>query len=216
MEFSTSTEHQSKAFPDGVTFSIRRMGISKRTEVELATADLRARQRELQRDLAPLYELDKAEYDQLRDLHQQLLAAKAEDSPPILDAIDAVRKQLALKPHALEREKLEEAARIADRQIEPAWVRAGLISIEGITVNGKPLDSDVLCEYGPRELFAEVFAAVWAEAYLSGTDSKNLPSPITSGQKVDGPISSSIAPSVEAPAAPGTESETAAATSQIA
>ena len=212
MDFSISSTHESKAF-SGVTFSVRRMGISKRTEVELSTADLRAKQRETQRDLAPLYELDKAEYDRLRDLHEKLLAAKADEAKPILDGIDLVRKELAAKPHALNRERLEEASRIADRQVESPWVRAALLSIEGVTVEGQPLTTDQLIEYGPRELFAEVFAAVWAEAYLSGADSKNSQSPTTSGQKADGQKASSIAPSVEAPPADSTKSATAPDTS---
>lgn len=215
MNFSISSTHESKAFP-GVTFEIRRMGISKRTEVELATAGLRAKQRETQRDLAPLYEVDKAEYDRLRDLHQQLLAAKADEAKPILDGIEAVRKELAAKSHNLDRERLEEASRIADRQIESPWVKAGLISIEGVTVKGQPLTVDQLVEYGPRELFAEAFQAVWEEAYLSGADSKNSPSPTTSGVKADGPSESSTAPSAEAPPAVDTKPETVPATSPAA
>ena len=65
MEFSPTTTTESQQFP-GIKFTVSRMGISRRTEIELNTADLRANQRQLQQAMAPLLKEDDAEDSQIR------------------------------------------------------------------------------------------------------------------------------------------------------
>lgn len=67
--------------------------------------------------------------------------------------------------------------------INPAWLTWGLKKLEGLEVDGKPLDVQEWREF-PSILFAEIVEAVKAEADLSGAERKNSELPTTSGEQV--------------------------------
>ncbi len=215
MEFSPTITVESQKFP-GVKFTVHRMGISRRTEIEFKTADMRAKQREIQQALGPLFKADEAEDEKIRAIIERAEAAPAPESAAILDEIKPIEEALAAKTHSLERNRLEEQSRIAQRQIEPVWVKAGLVSLDGITVAGQAMTADQLCDFGPRELFAEIYQAVFNEAYLSQAELKNLPSRIISGQRDLTENATTIVQSAEAQPVDGTPSATVVNFSQAA
>jgi hypothetical protein len=94
----------------------------------------------------------------------------------------------------------------------PAWIRWGVDSISGLTIDGTPATIDSLCESGPSDLTEEIFLAVIAESGLSTPETKNLELPITSDAPVDGKTSSSIVSDATPPV--GGEPETARSTTQ--
>jgi hypothetical protein len=88
----------------------------------------------------------------------------------------------------------------------PAWIRWGILSIDGLEIDGVKATVQTLCEDGPTDLVEEVFAAVMEAAGLSTVEEKNSESPGTSEGQADGKTIDSIAPSAGLPA--GGESET--------
>ena len=82
-------------------------------------------------------------------------------------------------------------------QSNPAWIRWGVKSIEGLeSEDGQPLTVEDLDNW-PSELFAEVLEAVKSEAELNGAERKNSESPTTSGKQEGGNQSRSTAEAAE-------------------
>ncbi len=57
--------------------------------------------------------------------------------------------------------------------IESLYVRWGLVSIEGLEIDGVAADADRLIESGPEELCREIARAVRQECFLSEEERKN-------------------------------------------
>jgi len=101
---------------------------------------------------------------------------------------------------------------IADQYLKPASIRAGLVSIEGLSVDGEPVtDADGLIERGPDALIEEVWLACEAASGLSEEQRKNSSSPGTSAGREDGGSGNLNAPNADG--AGSTGSETAGGTS---
>jgi hypothetical protein len=64
-------------------------------------------------------------------------------------------------------------AALARAEIDRAYVRWGLRSVEGLELDGAPATPESLAESGPEELFREALAAVQAQAGLTETETKN-------------------------------------------
>lgn len=77
--------------------------------------------------------------------------------------------------------------------MKPAYIRAGLISIEGLEIDGAAATVDTLIEFGPTDLVNEVYGACALASGLTADQSKNSPSPGTSAVPEAGPESSTIA-----------------------
>ncbi len=85
-------------------------------------------------------------------------------------------RELAAKLEFLEagedpREKLEAA--VLAREIERAYLRWGLVRVEGLAIDGEAATPEALVEKGPEELCREVLGAIRAECGLSEAESKN-------------------------------------------
>ncbi|MEN6534962.1 MAG: hypothetical protein ABFD89_14945, partial [Bryobacteraceae bacterium] len=70
-----------------------------------------------------------------------------------------------------------EYAMIHQTAIVPAYIRAGLESVEGLDVDGKPADVESFLKAAPDALLDEVFAACHAASDLTDDQRKNLQSP---------------------------------------
>jgi len=79
----------------------------------------------------------------------------------------------------------DEAAILASKHVTPAYLRAGLISIEGLEIDDKPITTveDVL-EFAPDELLDEILTACNDASGLSEEQQKNSQSPTTSSGAV--------------------------------
>lgn len=88
----------------------------------------------------------------------------------------------------------DEAALLSQSQLKPAYIRAGLISIEGLELDGAPATIETLIESGPVELVNEIYDACVKASGLGAEETKNLPSPGTSPEAEAGQESNTTAP----------------------
>jgi len=64
-------------------------------------------------------------------------------------------------------------ASILAAEIERLYLRWGLVSLEGLAVDGGPASPDLLVERGPESLTREIIRAIQAECGLSEEERKN-------------------------------------------
>lgn len=76
-----------------------------------------------------------------------------------------------LKAGAEVQEKIE--AGILAQEIDAMYMRWGLVSIHGMTIDGEAADCERLIERGPEELVGEIVRAVKAQCGLSEAEIKN-------------------------------------------
>lgn len=62
--------------------------------------------------------------------------------------------------NAVELLKLDLEAMRLVADINPIWIREGVVSIEGLTIDGEPATADNLCEFGPPDLVGEILQAI--------------------------------------------------------
>jgi hypothetical protein len=190
MDFSKTYKLESKAYP-GVVVTLGRLGPKLRAAIELKLAEPRAREREvaMRRDFA-------------EESLKALLARSAKDpdgkvieSELSVDVLKVADELLGLKA---ELENIQRAL------IHPAYVQAAVKGFNAeLTYEGQVATADLLCEYGPDDLFSEVVRAVHRNGYLSQEQVENLSSPTTSVAAVDGVTETTSATIAEsAPAYP--------------
>ena len=131
----------------GAKFTVRRLNYLARCERDLAMIADRAR---------------------LSDLTRQINA--------ISDEGDEGRKPHAGKEGEFARLNAEHSM-VYQSRLVPAYIRAGLVSVEGLDVDGKPADATRFCEWASDPLIDEVFAACYAASDLSESARKNSQSP---------------------------------------
>lgn len=68
-------------------------------------------------------------------------------------------------------EKLE--AGILAQEIDAMYLRWGLVSVHGMTIDGEPADGERVLEKGPEELVSEIVRAVKSQCGLSEAEIKN-------------------------------------------
>jgi len=199
MPFSPTITRDSTALPD-VKFTIRRMGLSRRTDLDFDTLKLRQRLRELEADHPPRTDKEKELSEQLAIATKKALAVSAEESEAVMKAdVEPLAAELAAcVPAEVKKARAvlnEEYVQVENR-ISAAWIRAGFVSIEGGDVDG--MTAEQLLDYGPPALAAEIYEALTKDARLGGTERGNSSSPITSGEAAGGEKKTSTAASVEA------------------
>jgi hypothetical protein len=62
---------------------------------------------------------------------------------------------------------LDSVTALIEEKVTPQWVRWGLPSIEGLTIDGEPATTESLIESGPRALYSEIAEAIKREAGMS-------------------------------------------------
>jgi hypothetical protein len=72
--------------------------------------------------------------------------------------------------------------------IQPAYIRAGLLSIEGYEIDGKPATAESLIEHGEDDLLEEIYVHCLTLSGLDGEQEKNSSSPGTSPEAADSAV----------------------------
>lgn len=91
-----------------------------------------------------------------------------------------------------------EYAILHQTRIVPAYIRAGLVSVDGLTVDGSDADTAAVLASAPDALLDEIFGACVAASDLSEAQRKNWQSPGSSDAPEAGQTSSTTAPAVAA------------------
>jgi hypothetical protein len=91
-----------------------------------------------------------------------------------------------------------EYAIIHQTQIVPAYIRAGLVRVEGLTVEGQAADAAAVLASAPDAFLDELFAACHAASDMSEEQRKNWQSPGSSAVPEAGQTSSTTAPAAGA------------------
>lgn len=161
-------EHVSTSVP-GVTFTVRTLNRIRRSRRDLPILATRQRLSEILR-----------EYKPLRKLLTEAPAEFTDDQRRQIDALDA------------------EFTWLRDSEIKPADIRAGLVSIDGLEIDGAPATVETLLNAtGPEydALLEEIHEACEAASGLSPAETKNSQSDTTStGAVGTDPTVSSAAP----------------------
>lgn len=94
----------------------------------------------------------------------------------------------------------DEITIISEDKINPAYVRWGLHSIEGLTIDDTPATVESLIESGPRDLYNEILDAIKKESGLDERQQGESEPLTTSGAQVDGRKTSTSAEAAADPA----------------
>lgn len=150
----TSTEvHDSTAIP-GVKFIVRRLNYISRCERDLGILANRSRLGSIMREMGTLCNGGSVERD------------------------DENRATNITKGKELEFRLLDtEYAMLHQTQIVPAYIRAGLVSVEGLEIDGKAADTAAILASAPNDFLDEVFSACHAASDLTDAQRKNSQSP---------------------------------------
>ena len=108
---------------------------------------------------------------------QALVASIAEDTYKLYELIGAANSILpTVEGETMTQEQLWKRTAIVDQinqltaaKIHPSWIRAYLISIKGLDIDGVPATVDTFINDAPPDLFAELVTLIKDEAEL-GTD----------------------------------------------
>jgi len=190
MNFESTVTKQSKLA--GVSFTVRKLTEGVRIRLRLDLADALARLRDIEAERQEFFE--------------GLASAKGKAVDEITLAELTAKERRALDGFTDRIELINEA------EVNPAYFRAGFVAVEGLEIDGRVPDAEMLMQSGPPELYREILAEIFKHAGLTAEERENLRSPSTSGAEVDGQTSSSNAQS--ASGTDSTQGETAESTSQ--
>lgn len=82
---------------------------------------------------------------------------------------------------------------LVNMHLKPSAIRAGLVSIDGLQIDGEEATTEILIARGPRELVEEVWQACQESAGLGDEERKNSQSPTILPIRADGGESSTSA-----------------------
>jgi hypothetical protein len=216
MPFAPTITHDSTS-QKGVKFTVHRIGLGRRTDIEFQVLKHSQRMRELEADSPQAT-------DQERDLREKLAIAyrkasamldAAKGLPPeqageaikaheavVAEEVDPLTKELTASiPLDVRKARavIDEEYNAVDSRVKAAWITAGLISISCGDLDG--MTAEQLLDYGPPELAVEIYTALINDGKLRGAETKNWQSPTISGPVVDGASQNTTAPDVEVPLA---------------
>ena len=154
LNFDPTVTVRSESLAD-VSFTVRRLSVIERSRVDLQILEQQMRAAELQ---------------------EEVLAIQAEYPLP------SNGDKRDIPPEVRTRElKLDfELGCLISGYLKPAYIRAGLVSIEGLQHGGRPATAETLLASGPDLLINEVWLALNQHARLTGEQEKNSSSPSTS------------------------------------
>lgn len=157
MNLKSKITHQSKSAPD-VSFTVRCLNVMQRARRDAAIADRKIR------------------YSQLLADQRALLKAAI---PGFYEEEDPNKRADLLKTLAPDKaNELAEiqfkAALLLDEHIRPAIVKAGLLSIDGLVLDGQAVTApEAFLECAPDELLDEVYEACESASSLTDAERKN-------------------------------------------
>lgn len=174
MDFATTIVQDSAAAP-GVKFTVYRMSERIRRELRVQLAGAFAEIREIEADR--------------QDLVEEAAARLRKDWTEVL-VTELTRQERRRLTELVEREAL-----VRDTKINPAYLQAGLASIDGLLIDGAPgTTAEDLARVPGGELYREVMQAVLTAAGLAEAKRPNSGSPSTSGAVEGGKTDDTTAP----------------------
>ena len=185
MEYTNTERIESKLFP-GVAFVFYKMIEERRIELRRLAADLSSKLRKLATQTRKLeYEFAKTDLsdDQKEDLMEQ--------------------QDLAMN----------ETQSVLITELYPLYIKWGIQSVEGLTVNGEACTAPEGLKWGPEKLYHEALGLVQERMGLTEKQIKNLSSLTTSTEPEGGETSDTIAPIAETQPTDSIASATAASSS---
>lgn len=205
MTFSSTVTHDSISVP-GVKFTVHRMGFGRRTDLDFATLTHRQRLRELEADHPPRSDKEKDLTEQLAIAWKKAQAVPAAEHDAVVQAdVEPLKAELeGCVPQDVKKKRavLNEEYLHVESRIQAAWVRAGLIGIEGGDLDG--MTADQLLDFGPQEVALEIYGALISDGRLRSDEQKNSLPAITSGEAVAGEKTSTTADVAEVQPVVGT------------
>lgn len=173
----------SRIDPD-VRITFRKFTQRRKAALELALAEYRELVRDKMLDYAENCVIDFG----LRD-NDGNLVLNDEGKPEHSGDSDAVRAQKITRQTAFNGWLQGQV----EQHLKPATLRTYIVSVEGLIVDGKPInDADGLLD-GPEEIAEEAYQFIMVNGGLQESERKNLPSPITSPAAEDGQMSPATA-----------------------
>ena len=209
MSFSKTIQHESKVtdergnllFPD-VKFTVRRMGLAPRTELDEKTLKWRQRKREIEAEFPEQSPKEQELRKQLAVAFKKLAALKDDpdaqqkcfddDVVPLQRDINA-QLTVAVKS---KRAVLEEENALLNLRICNEWIKAGLISIDSGEFGGATIDE--VMEFAPQDLTSEIYNVLANDGRLAGKEAENFRSRGTSSEAV--PQTTETSPTTAKPA----------------
>ena len=165
MKYTSTITHESKTDPD-VSFTVRHLTEGRRIKISLSLADKYDKVDTIRTGVSEIAE-------RIRPL---LAQAKAEGSDVLNNNPDMA--ELTRKHRQMQS--------VENDEIIPVFVRALLVSVDGLEIDGAPATVDSMIESGPPELYAEIVKAVRHEMGLDEQETGNSEPPSTSPARVDG------------------------------
>jgi len=208
MNIQTTESFKSKVYP-GVTFEIRKFTEREAAQLRFDLAGLTERLVILTSDAEVIRgkypELDKVTEANLdQDEKEKLSEAEREALEVERKAREAAVLEAMRKIDPADWGRLitinNEVDKIGRLEITPKWVRAGLLSVKGLTVDGKEAGVSEFLEHASDAAFDEVSDRIRQHAELSGDDRKNSESPSTSATPVEGETPDTTALAAATPA----------------
>lgn len=148
-----STETIESAVIPGVRFNIRKPTQGRRIELHLSIAEAASKY------AAKIGELGKLRIDKKQDDGTVKVEWSNQD----------------------EANRIAAAADIIDiTELTPRYIRWGLLSIEGLTIDGEPATVETLISDGPEEIIPEIRDAIKSRLGLTVVQQKNSQAPTTS------------------------------------
>lgn len=177
-----STETIESAVIPSVRFTIRKPTQGRRTELHLSIAEVAAR------------------YDaKIRELDKLRVETKSDDGSTVVSWSDTS-----------EANRIAAEADIIDIcELTPRYIRWGLLSVEGLAIDGEPATVETLLSSGPEDIIPEIRDAVKRQLGLTLVQQKNSQAPTTSSEAVGVEPKPTIASTANTPGcgvvAPATE-----------
>ena len=165
MDFSPTITRKSEA-AEGVSYVVRRLSFLKRAERDATIAEYQHRMDDL--------------------------SVEIRNATPSTKTLDEAEEVIQSSPEL--RRALEERERLMITHVIPAVIRAGLVSIEGLTVEGKPMTVEQFLDLADRDLISEAYSWCEAASKMTSEALKNLQSLGIFGTPAGGPGETTNAP----------------------
>ena len=163
IDFQPTVTVPSDSLP-GVSCTVRRMSCVARATRDLTVAEEQLRVAELRERIT----IEKRDWPDIKET--------AEDGTVMFSPNPGMPLDVTVRIARYDREM----GALIDGFLKPATIRAGLVSIEGLTYAGETPTAELLLANGPDSLIDEIWTAILLNAALTQEKKETSPSPSTS------------------------------------
>ena len=189
----TSTKTFESKTITGIKFTLRKWSVKRRREHNEVMAPLLHRERLIQADEAEFWQAQTEANKEAAILpckcgHMVTVdAGEVEhDGPCVVANCECRHGVLPGSMYVDHGERIEKVNSIVNNEMVPARLRWAVESIEGLEMDGAPVDVERLIELGPDNLSKEIYDEITAMLFPTDEEVKNSSSPITSTPQADG------------------------------